>query len=350
LFALYATGKYSLATAREAIYRETGRKIAKSYVEKVLKNPFYCGLFVWAGKTYRGTHPPLITSDLFATVQEVFRGHNRFRYRKHEFAFSGLLRCAYDNCTVTSELKKGKYVYYRCSGHRGKCALPRFREADMGIRLGQLLKDIYIPDGVVESLQKALREDQDRSESWRGQERDRLQRRLAGIRARMDQAYLDRLDKKISEDFWQRKNNEWQQEEQQVLLALNALQDADPDRLLTASRILELANKAYFLYLRQNPAEQGKLLKIVLLNCAIDGTSLYPNHRKPFDLVLKAAKNQEWSGREDLNLRPPAPKAGALPGCATPRHCTRLILNHRRLDMQCRSRSPCQDAPSSFKP
>jgi hypothetical protein len=25
------------------------------------------------------------------------------------------------------------------------------------------------------------------------------------------------------------------------------------------------------------------------------------------------------SGREDLNLRPPAPKAGALPDCATPR-------------------------------
>src|SRR5271168_9296 len=26
-----------------------------------------------------------------------------------------------------------------------------------------------------------------------------------------------------------------------------------------------------------------------------------------------------WSGRGDLNSRPPAPKAGALPGCATPR-------------------------------
>jgi hypothetical protein len=26
-----------------------------------------------------------------------------------------------------------------------------------------------------------------------------------------------------------------------------------------------------------------------------------------------------WSGREDLNLRLPAPEAGALPGCATPR-------------------------------
>ncbi len=27
-----------------------------------------------------------------------------------------------------------------------------------------------------------------------------------------------------------------------------------------------------------------------------------------------------WSGREDSNLRPSAPKADALPGCATPRH------------------------------
>lgn len=26
-----------------------------------------------------------------------------------------------------------------------------------------------------------------------------------------------------------------------------------------------------------------------------------------------------WSGREDLNLRPPRPERGALPSCATPR-------------------------------
>ena len=37
LFELYATGKYSLASLREAIYRETGRKIPKSYLEKLLK-------------------------------------------------------------------------------------------------------------------------------------------------------------------------------------------------------------------------------------------------------------------------------------------------------------------------
>ena len=32
-----------------------------------------------------------------------------------------------------------------------------------------------------------------------------------------------------------------------------------------------------------------------------------------------------WSGRADLNGRPLAPQASALPGCATPRHHSRLF-------------------------
>jgi hypothetical protein len=80
------------------------------------------------------------------------------------------------------------------------------------------------------------------------------------------------------------------------------------DTLLDARRILELANKAYFVYFTRKPAEQAELLKMVLLNCSIDAVNLYPTYRKPFDLIFKRAKNHEWSGREDLNLRPPGPE------------------------------------------
>ncbi len=37
----------------------------------------------------------------------------------------------------------------------------------------------------------------------------------------------------------------------------------------------------------------------------------------------------QWSGREDSNFRPPAPHAGALPGCATPRPNLRLYRRPR---------------------
>jgi hypothetical protein len=99
------------------------------------------------------------------------------------------------------------------------------------------------------------------------------------------------------------------EEEQQILKAAEALTLPRPHRLLDAVRILELANKAYSLYLTRTPAEQAKLLRIVLSNCSVDAVNLHPTYRKPFDLILKRVKTEEWSGRGDLNARPPAPKA-----------------------------------------
>jgi hypothetical protein len=45
----------------------------------------------------------------------------------------------------------------------------------------------------------------------------------------------------------------------------------------------------------------------------------------------------KWSGRRDLNSGPPAPKAGALPGCATPRQLLAIdstaLLNFLSIDL-----------------
>jgi hypothetical protein len=81
----------------------------------------------------------------------------------------------------------------------------------------------------------------------------------------MDQAYSDKLDGKIPEEFWQRKMSDWQSEEQRIEMAIAGFtEQSATDRLLDAKRILELANKAYFLYLTRKPAEQAELLRKVL--------------------------------------------------------------------------------------
>ena len=120
----------------------------------------------------------------------------------------------------------------------------------------------------------------------------------------MDQAYQDKLDGKISEEFWMRKAAEWQAEESQIRSSMQELETARPERLLDAVRILELANKAYFLYVKQTHAEKAKLLKMVLSNCAIDAVSLYPTYRKPFDVIFQRTKTEEWCARGDSNSRP----------------------------------------------
>jgi site-specific DNA recombinase len=258
MFELYASGKHSLATLRKTLLIQFGCALAKGYLERLLKNPFYKGQFIWEEKLYKGTHTPLVSTELFEQVQAVFRGHNKPKYRRHTFAFGGLLRCAYDDCMVTAELKKARYIYYRCTGFRGKCELPYFREETLADRLGQVLKNIHIPDPILTQLEKSLLTEKGRDEAIRRQKGERLQQRLSAVRRRLDQAYLDKLDGKISEEFWTRKSAEWHAEEQQILLAVQGLEHANPDRMLDAVRTLELANKAHSLYLAQPPHRESQ--------------------------------------------------------------------------------------------
>jgi DNA invertase Pin-like site-specific DNA recombinase len=220
IFELYASGEYSLSALRKAVRTETGKIITRSYLHTILLNPFYVGQFVWGGKTYQGTHKTFISRALYDDANGVLHGHNKPKYRKHEIAFRGLLKCAHDACTVTGELKKGKYVYYRCTGYRGKCQLPRFREEEIASKLGEVLKDIHIPDDVLKGIAESLTRDQARMRNECAAQRERLGQRLATVRRRMDQAYSDKLDGKIPEDFWDRKMGDWHSEEQQIRAAI----------------------------------------------------------------------------------------------------------------------------------
>ncbi len=315
VFELYASGRYSLLSLSKEIRHVRGTYISKANLHTILTNPFYIGQFVWSGQTYQGTHPKLISPELYARAQAVLSGHNKPKYGKHEIAFRGMLTCAHDDCMVTAELKKNKYVYYRCTGHRGKCALPRFREEEIAQRMGHVLRDVSIPEDVVRSISESLERAHVQMRKNAANERARLERELASLYTRMDAAYLDKLDGKITEEFWQRKQRDWQAEEFRIQSLVSGLGgDQSGERLLDMERILELAQNAHSLYLTRKPAEQAELLKNVLLNCSIDAVSLYPTYRKPFDLIFKRAKNEEWSGRADLNCRPLAPQASALPG------------------------------------
>ncbi len=184
MFELYASGQHSLTSLRIAILDEFGINLAKGYLERLLKNPFYSGQFRWENKLYPGTHTPLVSFAQFEQVQAVFRGHNKPHYQTRDFAFRGLLTCAYDNCKVTAEIKKEKYTYYRCTGFRGKCELPYFREEVLGDRLGKTLQDIHIPDNVLAQLQESLLHDKDRAEEIRKHQDERLQQRLASSSAK----------------------------------------------------------------------------------------------------------------------------------------------------------------------
>jgi DNA invertase Pin-like site-specific DNA recombinase len=74
LFEWYATGNYSLLQVRnmarklmaaEGLTFHYAKRLTKSTVEHILKNPVYYGDFLWNGKLYHGSHPPIVSHALW---------------------------------------------------------------------------------------------------------------------------------------------------------------------------------------------------------------------------------------------------------------------------------------------
>jgi site-specific DNA recombinase len=300
-YELYATGRYSLRTLGKQLREEFGKAPVRSNLHYILTNTHYVGVFEWRGVPYRGNYETFISQELFDRVQSVFTGFNRPKYGNVEIAFRGRMTCKHCGCAMTGERKKGKYVYYHCTGYHGRCPTPWFNETEISSKLGAVLEDIRIPGEIVAKLNDSLQRDQERVQREFTARKERLEKELDLTRRRQDQAYIDKLDGKITEEFWNRQMSELAMIERRIASQLAALTEPSTEKLLTVARTLELAQKAHSMYLAQDPAEQAKLLSLVLSNCEVDEVSVYPKYNIPFNLIAQRAKTEDWLGGLDSN-------------------------------------------------
>lgn len=97
--------------------------------------------------------------------------------------------------------------------------------------------------------------------------------------ARMNQPYEGKLEGKITEEFWVRKQAEHAERERSLVTTLSSPdRPITPEQVLTMERAFEIAQKAHSPYFTRSHAEGGQLLKSGLLNCATDGVNLMPTY------------------------------------------------------------------------
>ncbi|MEK7155270.1 MAG: recombinase family protein, partial [Patescibacteria group bacterium] len=147
---------------------EGGRPLNKSKVATLLSNSFYYGHFRYAGEMYEGKHTPIITKELFDKVQKVLALRGRAqKLKKSPQALCGLLKCGECGCSITCEekfkyQKNGnvhRYVYYRCTKKRGKCAGAYLREEVLDAQLSALLSRFHLPRHWAEKLDRMATKD-----------------------------------------------------------------------------------------------------------------------------------------------------------------------------------------------
>lgn len=149
LFELYATGNYSLLklteeAAKVGLRTKKGKKIAKSQIDSILKNPFYCGMMRTKYGLAEHHYKALISTSLYQQVQDVAAGYHKKPHKKisEPFILRGMITCAYCGCTVTSEIHKKRYIYYSCTNAKGICKKVYVREEPLVETLSQYFDHI----------------------------------------------------------------------------------------------------------------------------------------------------------------------------------------------------------------
>lgn len=310
MFELYATGAYSLLSLKKKllsdgmVYRG-GKTLHKSKIELILKNEFYTGIFYWKDKKYENaTHEAIISKELFHQVQNILVKPNKSKSRKDLFPYTNLISCGICGCAISAQIKKGKYIYYHCSGYKGNCKQPYVPQRDIEAEFTQLLDNIQISEETQQLILNGMRESLKDKIEYHNNSIQQLERQIKILQNRVDQAYLDKLDGKISEEFWQDRSKTWLMEKESLSLKLLNHQRADSNYLENANIILELAKKAPGLFNRAKVAQKRTLMSLLLSNCSMKDGKLDIELKPVFQLIMNTAKSGNWCARQDSNLRP----------------------------------------------
>ena len=150
-FEAYATGNFTLRQLRDkfnelGLKRKSGKELAVSNYQKLLKNPIYTGLMLYNGEIHEGKHEPIITKKLFDSVQEVMMRKSKPKSRGLKpFLYRGFFRCGECGCFITTETQKG-HNYLRCTKRKNPCSQKYTREEIITSEIQKEIKKVSLPD------------------------------------------------------------------------------------------------------------------------------------------------------------------------------------------------------------
>ena len=150
-FEAYSSGSFTLRELRDkfnalGLKRKSGKELAVSNYQKLLKNPIYTGLMRYNGEIFEGKHEPIISKKLFDSVQEVMMRKSKPKSRGLKpFLYRGFFRCGECGCFITTETQKG-HNYLRCTKRKNPCSQKYTREEIITSEIQKEIKKVSLPE------------------------------------------------------------------------------------------------------------------------------------------------------------------------------------------------------------
>ena len=294
IFELYSTGNYSFSQIAEILakdnFRIRSRIVQKNNIDFILKNPFYTGDFIYKGPFHSGQHTPIISKELFFLCKSVMEQGKTPHKNKYDFLFNNMIKCAECGQFLTADIKKNKYVYYRCFGNKNnnfRCQTKLLPQHKVEAAVIECLNNLKITkDNKIEILDK-IKECFNSDSQFSSNLLEQNTKKIIALKNKIDKLYNDKLDDVIPEDFFRDKYNQWNNEIEQLNTLNNSLIHDYDNIMQKCELILELLENAPCLYSRLNYENKRMFLKTLFSHFDWNGETLTIKTKKVFEILFK---------------------------------------------------------------
>ena len=311
-FELYATGNYSYKTLAKQLREEgfwisNAVKCGKSNVEDILNNPVYMGDFVFKGKRYfNAKHEPIVSRELYMACQNIIKSRTSGKCSKHDFSFSNLIKCSKCGCYLVGEIKKGKYVYYHCTGNRGgNCKKESYiREEKIEEKILQTLMLFRMNNDVFELAKRCFRDEITSRTKYDEERMKNLDIQISKMTERSNKLFDLYLDGKVDEELYLKKSSEIEANLNDLISSRSAVAKNGIELLRYSELLFELFKMSTDIYSRLDNSKKRELLKILCSNFSYDGENIRITIKKAFQPLVEIANLEKMEVRRFELLTP----------------------------------------------
>lgn len=179
------------------------------------------------------------------------------KYRKHLPLFKKLLHCNECGGTITWSIQKEHWYGY-CNRYR-KCSQKKYiRQERIEEQVSKGFENLQIKNQrLADWIKRTLQESHKDEIAYHSSVLNELKQRYEQTQKRLDRLYDDKLDEKITKEFYERKFKQYSEKKEAITLSIEKHSQASNKYFELGINIYELSQKAKQIFQKANLEEKG---------------------------------------------------------------------------------------------
>jgi DNA invertase Pin-like site-specific DNA recombinase len=301
---------------RTRIHKKTGgMPLSLSGLYRIFGNPFYYGLIQRNEGMFAGRHTPMITEDEYWMAQSILGRKGRPKPKKHDFPFTGLIKCGECGCMITAEekiKKSGKcYVYYHCTKKKksAKCRQQFLNAHDLEKQILAFLSRIHFSKDILALTLEYIEKEQKEDAGTRFVIEKSIKQAISQCQKKLENLNKMRIGNLIDDEEYLKEKKALQQEK--IGLEMRLHNNEDPSLKLTIDT-LNFAGSAMERFQKDSSADKRAVFREIGSNFSLKDRKLSIEAEKPLVIVEEGLKkiNGDFGRLEPSNFPLTTPKNG----------------------------------------